>query len=177
MKELIAVIITFFLVAMIVTQNSPQDTSQILPELPTFALEDVASFSLRLKDKPNLEAKREGDKWLLVDSDTPTYLNALAVEQLLHDLQSMKVKRVASKKTDQFLRFSVADNEVVLQDNQGKVLLDVFIGKPATDLTSTYIRLADEKLVMTVDKVLTWQIKRTPSAWLKPIETKDVPTE
>ena len=177
MKELIAVIITFFLVAMIVTQNSPQDTSQILPELPTFALEDVASFSLRLKGKPNLEAKREGDKWLLVDSDTPTYLNALAVEQLLHDLQSMKVKRVASKKTDQFLRFSVADNEVVLQDNQGKVLLDVFIGKPATDLTSTYIRLADEKLVMTVDKVLTWQIKRTPSAWLSPTETKDVSTE
>ncbi|MDQ7004439.1 MAG: DUF4340 domain-containing protein [Ghiorsea sp.] len=166
MKELIAVIITFFLVALIVIQNTPQETSQMLPKSPSFSLEDVASLSVRLKDKPDLEAKRDGDKWLLANSGTPTYLNPLAIDQLLHDLQSMKVKRVASANPEQFSLFSVADHEVVLQDKAGKVLLDVFIGKPATDLTSTYIRLADEKLVITVDKVLTWQVRRTQDAWL-----------
>lgn len=178
MKEFIAVIITLGLMALIVTQNSPKDTSQTLPELPIFDLADVARLSVHFKGKPSLEAKREGDKWLLLHSDKPTYLQTNVVSQLLHDLSTMQVKRVASKKTDQFQRFSVADNEVVLKDEQGKVLLDVFVGKPATDLTSTYIRLADENMVVTVDKVLTWQVKRTQDAWLEQdVATKDVSTE
>ncbi|MCF6208465.1 MAG: DUF4340 domain-containing protein [Ghiorsea sp.] len=178
MKELIAVVITLGLVALIVTQNSPNETSQTLPLLPSFALEDVASFSVQLKDKPKLEAKRDGDKWTLVGSDTPTYLQANVVSQLLHDLQTMQIKRVASHTPDKFARFTVQDAQVILQDKEGKMLLDVFVGKPATDLTSTYIRLADENMVVTVDKVLTWQVKRTQDAWLEQdAVTKDVSTE
>jgi len=41
----------------------------------------------------------------------------------------------------------------------------VFVGKPATDLRSTYIRVASEDKVLTVDKTLTWQVKRTPESW------------
>jgi len=178
MKELIAVVITLGLVALIVTQNSPNETSQTLPPLPSFVLEDVASFSVQLKGKTKLKAKREGDKWLLVGSDTPTYLQTNVVSQLLYDLQGMQVKRVASRNPDKFSRFAVSDAQVILQDTEGKVLLNVFIGKPATDLTSTYIRLADENMVVTVDKVLTWQVKRTQDAWLEPkAATKDTPTE
>jgi len=178
MKELIAVVITLVLVALIVTQNSPDETSQALQSLPSFVLEDVASFSVQLKDKSKLEAKREGDKWLLTGRDTPTYLQTKVASQLLHDLQTMQVKRVASRNPDKFSRFSVSDAQVILQDKEGKVLLNVFIGKPATDLTSTYVRLADENMVVTVDKVLTWQVKRTQDAWLeKQTATKDVSTE
>ena len=178
MKELIAVVITLGLVALIVTQNSPNETSQTLPPLPSFVLEDVASFSVQLKDKTKLKVKREGDKWLLAGSDTPTYLQTNVVSQLLYDLQTMQVKRVASRNPDKFSRFSVSDAQVILKDTEGKVLLNVFIGKPATDLTSTYIRLADENMVVTVDKVLTWQVKRTQDAWLEPkAATKDTPTE
>jgi len=178
MKELIAVVITLVLVALIVTQNSPDETSQTLPSLPSFVLEDVASFSVQLKDKSKLEAKREGDKWLLISRDTRTYLQTNVASQLLHDLQTMQVKRVASRNPDKFSRFSVLDAQVILQDKEGKVLLNVFIGKPATDLTSTYIRVADENMVVTVDKVLTWQVKRTQGAWLEQeAVTKDAPSE
>lgn len=178
MKELIAVIITLGLVALIVTQNTPENTSQTLPLLPSFALEDVAGFSVYIKDKPKLEAKRDGDKWLLVGRDTPTYLQTNVVSQLLYDLQTMQVKRIASRTPEKFSRFSVLDVQVILQDKEGKVLLSVFVGKPATDLTSTYIRLADENMVVTVDKVLTWQVKRTQDAWLEQeATTKDIPTE
>ncbi|MDQ6977538.1 MAG: DUF4340 domain-containing protein [Ghiorsea sp.] len=178
MKELVAVVITLGLVALIVTLNSPSETSQTLPTLPSFVLEDVASFSVQRKDKTKLEAKRSGDKWLLVGGATPTYLQTNVVSQLLHDLQNMQVKRVASRNPEKFSRFSVLDAQVILQDKEGNDLLDVFIGKPATDLISTYIRLADENMVVTVDKVLTWQVKRTQDAWLEQeTATKDVSTE
>ncbi len=166
MRELIAVLITLGLVALIIMQQSPKDTLQSLPELPHFTVQDVATFSISSKGKVILKGKRKGDKWLLVGSDTPTYLQTKAVERLLHDLQSMQAKRVVVRKTELFQRFAVDENEVVLQDKQGHILLDVFVGKPATDLVSTYIRLADDKRVLTVDKVLTWQVKRTLDAWL-----------
>ncbi|MDQ7002718.1 MAG: hypothetical protein Q9N02_08560, partial [Ghiorsea sp.] len=107
MKELIAVIITLGLVALIVTQQSPKDTLQTLPELPSFAMQDVARFSIQSKGKPYLKAKRDGEQWLLMDSDTPTYLQKNVVAQLLHDLQAMRIKRVASREKEQFSRFSV----------------------------------------------------------------------
>ena len=178
MKELIAVIITLGLVALIVTQQSPKDTLQTLPELPHFAVQDVASFSISAKGKVILKGKREGDKWLLVGSDTPTYLQSNVVEQLLHDLQTMQVKRIASRNPEHFAQFSVSDTQVVLEDKEGKMLLNVFVGKPARDLTRTYIRLPLLNMVVSVDKVLTWQVKRTQDAWLEPkAATKDTPTE
>ncbi|PCI01483.1 MAG: hypothetical protein COB79_04010 [Zetaproteobacteria bacterium] len=178
MKELIAVIITLGLIALIVTQQSPKNTYQAIPPLSGFVLQDVAELAIHIQDKPSLAAKKEGLQWRLMGSDKTTYLNVLAVDQLLHDLQTMQVKRIASRNKDTFARFAVAENQVVLKDNQGQVLLDVFIGKPATDLTNTYIRLADAELVMTVDKVLTWQVKRTQDAWLEQeAATKDVSTE
>ncbi len=171
MKNLgIGFVVIVMLVLFALGQRAPKDTAQVLPNLPSFALAEVAGLVIQIKGQPLFEtkkvAKKEGDQWLLVDSETPTYLNILAVDQLLHDLQTMKVKRVVVRKTELFQRFAVDENEVMLKDKQGNVLLDVFVGKPATDLVSTYIRLADDKRVLTVDKILTWQVKRTPDAWL-----------
>ncbi len=166
MKELIAVSITLGLVVLLISQQSPRDTLQPLPELPRFTIQDVAGFSIFSQGKEVLKARKEGERWLLVAHDAPAYLQTKAVEQLLHDLQTMQAKRVVTRKTELFQRFAVDEHEVVLQDKQGHVLLDVFVGKPATDLVSTYIRLADDKRVLTVDKVLTWQVKRTLDAWL-----------
>ncbi|WP_051938107.1 DUF4340 domain-containing protein [Ghiorsea bivora] len=178
MKELIAVIITLGLVALIVTQQAPKDTSQALPKLPTFAVQDVDSIAVYAKDKTRLQAKRDGDKWIVEGADKPVYVQSNVVNQLLQDLQTMQVKRVASRTEDNFSRFSVLTDHVVLKNKQGEVLLDVFVGKPATDLASTYIRLADENMVVTVDKVLTWQVKRTHDAWLEQkAATKDTSTE
>jgi hypothetical protein len=170
----IGIVIIVVLAVFAIGQREPQNTAQDLPELPQFVLEDVVSFKVAIKGKTSIEAKKEGERWLLLGSTSAKYLNPLAVDQLLHDLQTMQAKRVVVRKTELFQRFAVDENEVVLRDKQDHALLDVFIGKPATDLVSTYIRLADHKRVLTVNRTLTWQIKRTPDAWL---EQKDVSPE
>jgi hypothetical protein len=175
MKTSIAgIVILVALAVLVIAQRAPKNTTQNLPHLPKFVLEDVLSFKVAIKGKTSMKAKKEGERWLLLGSTSAKYLNPLAVDQLLHDLQTMQAKRVVVRKTELFQRFAVDENEVMLADKQGNTLLDVFIGKPATDLVSTYIRLADDKRVLTVNKTLTWQIKRTPDAWL---EKKDVSPE
>ena len=170
----IGLVILVMLALFAIGQRAPKNTAQDLPELPRFQLEDVASLTIRIKQQPEIKAKKEGNRWLLIGSESPSEMNALAVDQLLYDLQTMQAKRVVVRKTELFQRFAVDENEVVLQDKQGHVLLDVFVGKPATDLVSTYIRLADDKRVLTVNKTLTWQVKRTLDAWL---DTKEEPPE
>ncbi len=177
MTKTIAVVSILILMVVLIGLKEPKDTQQALPDIPSFEVADVVALRIINKGQPTFSASKQGEGWLLRDSESPRPVNKDAVEQLLHDLQNMKPKRVVSRKTERFQTFSVADTEVILKDKQGKVLLDVFIGKPATDLTSTYLRFADSKLVMTVNKVLTWQVKRTQDAWLLAVESKEVPTE
>ncbi len=177
MKKLLAIAVLVALGMLWLSLQAPKDTSQSLPDLPAFALSDVASLRIKQGEQVVLDAVYEGDVWRTRE-DKPVALQTLAIEQLLHDLQSMKPKRVVSRKTERFPTFEVNTYRVVLKDSSGKVLLDVFVGKPATDLTSTYIRLADSPVVLTVDKVLTWQVRRTHDAWLKPADTpKDKASE
>ncbi|MDX8382198.1 MAG: DUF4340 domain-containing protein [Ghiorsea sp.] len=166
MKNIVVgLIIIVVLAVLAIGQRTPKDTAQNLPSIPTFMLADVAYFEINMKNLPRIHAKQENSKWVLVNDDLT--LNDLAVDQLLHDLQTMKVKRVVTKKTELFQRFGVDENEVVLKDKAGKIIFAVFVGSPATDLVSTYIRLSDENRVLTVDKVLTWQVKRTQDGWLE----------
>ncbi|MDX8382673.1 MAG: DUF4340 domain-containing protein, partial [Ghiorsea sp.] len=117
------------------------------------------------------------NKWLKAD-DASVEIQTVAVGQLLRDLQRMKVRRVASHQAEHHARFAVDDGgvQVLLKDSAGKMLLDVMVGKPATDLVTTYVRMTAENTVITVNKTLTWQVKRTPEAWLvtqpeeKPLE-------
>lgn len=166
MKKIIAVVIVAVLLLIVLGQYAPQDTMQQLPNLPNFQLEQVADFNIQVNGQSRVQGKRDGDYWLLA-TDPTVHLQTTVVGQLLHDLQSMSVKRVASNNKEQQTRFAVNEAQVILKNGQGKVLLDVFVGKPATDLRSTYIRLAQQDSVLTVDKVLTWQVKRTADAWLE----------
>ena len=177
MTKTIAIVSILILMVVLIGLKEPKDTQQALPDIPSFEVADVAVLSIINKGQPTFSASKQGEAWLLRDGESPRPVNKDAVEQLLYDLQSMKPKRVVSRKTERFQTFSVVDSEVILKNKQGRVLLDVFVGKPATDLTSTYLRFADSKLVMTVNKVLTWQVKRTQDAWLLPTKVKEVPSE
>jgi len=163
--------IVILLLLGVAMQQQPSNTSQALPTLPSFALQDVVSLRIVQQDKLTVDTKREGNAWVTVqdgESQSGT-VKAAVVEQLLFDLQMMQPKRVASSKPEHQSRFSVteaAGSRVVLKGSQGDVLLDVIIGKPATDLVSTYIRISDSNTVMTVNKTLTWQVKRTADSWL-----------
>ncbi len=168
MRNIVYVVVILALIGGWIAQQAPIATSQTLPVLPTFKLEDVAQFELVQQGKVLIQARYEHQKWLLLQAAEPAYLKAAVVEQLLRDLQTMSPKRVASNKAEHHGRFDVSDSDVsvLLSDHHGKELLHLFVGKPATDLRSTYVRLATEDTVVTVDKILTWQVKRTKDAWL-----------
>jgi len=160
----IGIVIIVGLAVLAIGQRAPKNTAQDLPSMPSFSLADVAYLQIRIKNEQRVQAVLGDGKWLLVGSGIA--LNDLAVDQLLHDLQTMHVKRVVAHKTELFRRFDVDENQIILKDKADQILFDVFVGSPATDMVSTYIRFANETRVVTVDKVLTWQVKRTQQGWL-----------
>jgi len=166
MKKIFAIVGLFALVVLLIWQQKPQETLQNLPTLPSFVLADVVTLEIK-QQAGSLQADYDGQTWTLV-GDKHKQLKEAVVGQLLLDLQTMKPQRVASTKAEYVHRFAVADSDVrvTLSDNKGAKLLDMIIGKPATDLRSTYIRLFGQDTVLTVNKILTWQVKRTPGAWL-----------
>jgi len=168
MKKAIFALVLVALIAGVVVQQQPAATLQALPELPKFSVKDVVSFEIKMNAKNGIKAVREGETWLLSEADQPTAIKTAEVDRLLSDLSNMQPKRVASHKPEHHARFSVTDGDasVVLRNKAGETILHLMVGKPATDLVSTYVRLAGEDTVITVDKTLTWQVKRTDEAWL-----------
>lgn len=162
-----AIAILLVLLALVIIQKMPDETLQTLPELPKVQVSKVSTFALIQHGQEMLKAVRNGELWLL-DGDTQKPMNASLVDRFLHDLEQMRPKRIASRKVDHHHRFEVADAGVQVQlFEASRKVLDVWVGKTATDLRSTYIRLEGSEVVLTVDKVLTWQVKRTKEAWLK----------
>ncbi len=60
-----------------------------------------------------------------------------------------------------------------LLDANGRELMALDVGKPAADLVSTYVRRKGDDAVVTVDKVLRWQVMRTAQGWKKPGEKRE----
>lgn len=169
LKKGIVVVIVLTLAGLLIWQQSPASTSQSLPTLPSLTLAEIEQFEIKRQGKVLVQAKRENLDWLMMGLESATHLQTNLVEQLLTDIVNMQVKRVASTKAEHQNRFSVAENDtqLVLSAKDGSKLLSVMVGKPATDLRSTYVRLTGEHTVITVDKVLTWQVNRAAKAWLE----------
>ncbi len=170
MKKIVMPLIILVLVVMVLAQKDPGSTSQQLPQLSSFAFDDVQQFSIRQNGEYIIQAKLVDKRWLSAGAgpDSEAVIQTPVVEQLLLDLRDMKVKRVVSHKADNFADFAVTerDSSVLLSSAEGEPLLHLVVGKPAMDLVSTYVRFANENRVLTVDKVLTWQVKRTADGWL-----------
>jgi hypothetical protein len=175
MKKVSFMILLLVLLAGLVWQQSPTETAQSLPTLPTIQASEVASFEIQRHQETLLYAELVAKDWLLVNDEVQAKLKGNNVEQLLFDVQNMRAKRVASHKAEHHARFSVAedDTKLILRNHNGERMLSILIGKPATDLMSTYIRLQGEDIVITVDKILTWQVNRTQDAWLSKEESPE----
>lgn len=172
MKKIVMPLIILILVVLVLAQQNPSSTSQDLPQLKSFAFEDVLQFSIKQNGKFTVQAKLVDKRWLLADTASDTASEAViqtnVVEQLLLDLRDMQIKRVVSHTAENFADFSVTehDSTVLLSNAKGEPLLHLIVGKPAMGLLSTYVRFAGENRVLTVDKILTWQVKRTADGWL-----------
>ena len=148
-----------------IAQREPGSTLQQLPALSGFERQKVAVVEIAAPGREPLQLKRSGKGWQVAGMDAEA--DNEAVEQLLLNLEDMHPKRIATRKSEHHQRFAVTDEDVRVKliDAKGEILLHLLIGNPATDLTSTYIRIVGEEMVLTVDKILTWQVKRTSEAW------------
>ena len=103
------------------------------------------------------------EAWMLGDKTA----NQEAIERMLEHLHEMRPIRVVTRNPKQYARLSVSDQSarIRLTDKKDHVLLDIHIGKPGSDLISTYVRLRHEKEVIAVNKALVWQVNRTKESW------------
>ncbi|MDQ6990081.1 MAG: DUF4340 domain-containing protein [Mariprofundaceae bacterium] len=159
--------VLLLLLAALIWQQQPQPTTQHLPALPLWKVADVSQINIFNHDKHILQAYRQGQLWQ--NKAAEQTFNQQSIEQLLTDLQDMQIKRVVSNTPQYFARFSVSKQDIHVQllDAQGLDLLHVWVGKASSELVSTYLRLWEENRVMTVDKILTWQVRRSPESWLE----------
>lgn len=160
-------------------QSRPSSAPQALPELPSFAADAVAAIDIDNPGKTSVHLKKQADGWYLVPgagndtgtSSEPVRAATDAVEHLLADLAAMRPVRVVSHKPEHYARLGVDEHggtHLRLLDAGNQPLLDAYIGKPATDLVTTYLRLASGDAAVTVNRSLSWQVRRMPDAWKAP---------
>lgn len=150
----------------------PSTASQTLLERVVFESAKVHDIVIQ-RAASTVHLQQQGKQWfLLSDAAASKQLaNHDAVTHLLGDLSAMKVVRVVSHHAEYFSRLGLDEKKaahVRLQDLAGHTLLDVWIGKPGSDLVSTYIRRQGSNESLAVDRSLTWQVRRLPEAWKAP---------
>ncbi len=148
-------------------QAAPKSALQALPEWPQIDVQRVAAIEILQGDNRQLAIRKKNTAWFVGTDGEETRADDGAVRHLLEDLAHMHPVRVVSHQPAHFSRLGVADDasRVRLLDGQQTLLLDLLIGKPATDLVSTYVRLAGTSRAVTVNRSLTWQVRRIPDAW------------
>jgi len=174
-------------------QAQPSAASQRLPEWASFSQANVSDVMIRHGKTSSIHLHRQGEHWVLlaedIDSDKQPVLadaseNAAskrpaadedAVGHLLGDLSSMQIVRVVSHHAEYFSQLQLDEENgvnVQLRNPAGEILLDLWIGKPATDLVSTYARLQGAHEAVAVNRSLTWQVRRLPESWKAKPEAK-----
>jgi len=153
-------------------QSQPDSASQTLPSWSSFDKASAGDLVIQGGNGAAIHLQRQGDTWMLLSaSDTdeaPVAANIEAVAHLLNDLANMQIGRVVSHQPAYFGRLGVdaeSAAHVIVKDAQGLMLLDIFVGKPGSDLISTYVRRQGEDTAVTVNRSLTWQIKRVRRGW------------
>lgn len=146
--------------------NQPAHAPQSMPSLPAWDVAAVNTIEIRPRGQEAIVLHKRQGGWIVHADKEDTPAEATAVTKLLEDLHNMQPVRLVTSKRKHYRDLGVdaeADRVRLLRD--GSILLAVHIGKPASDLVSTYVRLVDQAAVLAVDKSLTWQIKRNPKAW------------
>ncbi|MDQ6953880.1 MAG: hypothetical protein Q9M20_00350 [Mariprofundaceae bacterium] len=144
--------------------QQPASKSQNMDEWPTVAAQDIVTIIIQKAASAKLVLQLEKGQWLLVNGDVAVQD---AVLRLRDDLAGMQVIRVVTRKRDYDAELGMLDRAVSVQcmDAQGRLLLDLVIGKQGSDLLSTYVRRVGDDALVAVNRALVWQVKRSNSAW------------
>ncbi len=152
-------------------QSLPDSAPQALPAWDAFDQAKVSGIEIRNTGAGPVRLQLQNQTWMWLSAEgekAAVIANDEAVQHLLADLGSMRVGRVVSHQAAHFARLGVDEatgTHVIVSDAKGAVLLDIFVGKPASDLISTYVRRQGEDIAVTVNRSLTWQVKREAKSW------------
>jgi len=183
MKMLAALIVVAVLASWALwMQMRPQSAPQNLPAWSSFESAEVRDISISGAGFPLTHLQQQGKHWLLLDGEANgaekhgVAANDEAVNHLLASLADMRLVRVVTHHAEHFPRLGLDEAtgiHVVLRDKHGSILLDILVGKPAVDLISTYVRRQGVNEAVTVNRSLSWQLKRTHDTWQAPPESPE----
>lgn len=109
--------------------------------------------------------------WIVSVNNKPVQAEAGTIEELLTQLVSLKPKRVASTKKDQWEKYELTDSlatKIMVKSNK-KVLAELMIGKFTFDQNTrqmtSYVRNVDEKEVYAIDGYMSMMYNRPSKSY------------
>lgn len=147
--------------------GQPSGALQAMPPLPAWEREEVYAIELMPHGREAMQLVQRQGTWFIREGESEVAADAAAVAKLLDDLEGMRPVRLVTRKAQHYRDLGVGEGSarVILKRQDGAILLDMRIGKPASDLVSTYIRLADAAAVLAVNRSLSWQVHRNRKDW------------
>jgi Domain of unknown function (DUF4340) len=112
---------------------------------------------------------RRGGIWQIQDGELWKDADAQAVNDMLRTLAGMRPDRIVTRSPAHYADLRVTDDadRITVKGKVGATLLDLLVGKPGPDLISTYVRLVGKPDVLSVDRSIDWQVRRSFDDWLK----------
>jgi len=151
--------------------QQPPEALQAMPAWPAVApsqATDIVLLAVGPTPK-RVHLAKHGNRWQVRDGNAWKDADGRAIEDMLGTLASMRPDQVVTRNPDHYaeLRVGKDADRITVKGENGSAMLDLLIGKPGPDLVSTYVRLAGKPAVLSVDRSLGWQVRRSLNGWLK----------
>ncbi|MDX8377730.1 MAG: hypothetical protein R8L53_06880 [Mariprofundales bacterium] len=145
-------------------QEQPVQGAQTMPSWPQVSQEVVTQVEI-MRDNKIIRLYKKATEWTVSDGRNAS---SHQVDKLVADLCNMRPVRVVSRLADHHAMLQLGDDapHIVLRNAQGDVLLELLIGKAATDLVGNYVRLLNHDESLAVNRALLWQVSRNEDGWL-----------
>ena len=132
---------------------------------PGFAADQVSSVEIRTKDR-EIKLNKEGESWLVATSDNYP-ADTEAVRAVLDNVKELKLTLIASKAAEKHSQFEVDESgvEVKMLGAEEDVLAHFFVGKTGPGYMSTYVRKADQDMVLLIDEPLKYTFDKGERGW------------
>ncbi len=143
-----------------------------MPSLAAMDTTRVAAIVIKPGAGKPVRLEKHKGGWILAGRK-PTPADRDYIGQLLDDLATMRIIRVVTHTHAHDAELGLDRGvHVRLLDAGNTPLLDIMVGKQASDLISTYVRKKGKPEVLAVDRALVWQISRPTDAWKAPSPVK-----
>ncbi len=133
-----------------------------------FRISDIARIDLKSKDKEFTFVKK-GNKWFLQRKDTIFLpVDSIRIEKALESFEDIEGEVVGTNPKD-FELYQVDQEDginVIAHDNNGNIIVNLFIGKMGPDFSSNYVRAGDRNEVIVVEKYLRGNFPMYKGSWI-----------